>query len=278
MANTCRSLSGIGSIRQDAVFFELFDRQLLVAAEGHGAGHNKPIRAEVGPLEAERLLPPQAAVQAQRHKRAGARLGHGLHERVALGGGQVLFASGLGVRRDLDLVAGVAQQQAVVDGRGEDLPHGQQDLILQALGHPGHLRHDTADVHRPHVAQLHAAQHLADVVVVRVAVHLHRGVAQVGLVGLQPDFCPLADGRAVAVFDARLHAVTLAQQRKRGVPLGRDGDIALQVFFGRDRLPAGNAADKGDGCHLGERLKAGRDDVGLWLAEQIINGGSEKSG
>ncbi len=110
----------------------------------------------------------------------------------------MLFLLRARVGRRFDAVCGIAQDKAVQLGGFKHLPHGQQDLVLEALRPVGYAGHHGPDMYGLDLPQLHAAQRGHDMVVVAGAVHFDGSRPQVLLVGGEPDFCPLAHKGAVA--------------------------------------------------------------------------------
>jgi hypothetical protein len=102
------------------------------------------------------------------------------------------------VAGDLHALGGVGGDKAILPGRGENLAHGDEHLVLQALGIVCDAGHHAADVYRAHGAQLHRADNGHYVIVVGVAVHSNGGGAQIGLIGGEPDFGPFANGCSIA--------------------------------------------------------------------------------
>lgn len=107
------------------------------------------------------------------------------------------------VGRNADAVGGVVADQVVCLGRLHDLPHRDQHLVLQGFRLLRDFRHNSPDMYRPHLLQLHASNVLHDVQIVGIPVHFGGGGPQPLLVGAQPDFCPLAHQGVVPHFQPR---------------------------------------------------------------------------
>ena len=67
------------------------------------------------------------------------------------------------------------------------------------------------------------------------------------------------NGYDIAVFDFRLHAVALAQQRKVGMPLAGDLIVGLEILLREDGCAAGNLPHTRDAVPLRQRLEARRN-------------------
>lgn len=114
---------------------------------------------------------------------------------------------------------GVAQDEIVQPGCFKQLPHGQQDLVLQADGFPGHTGHDPADVDGAYFLQLHRAQFRHDVLIVGAAVHTNGAGPEVCFVALQPHFRPFSHQRVV--IDLQSGLILDAQRILCGVQFGQ---------------------------------------------------------
>ena len=77
---------------------QLLDGVGLVGQEGDRPADRQGAALDVGPLEAQRLLPAEAAVQAQGAEGPGPGVRDGLHQLAGLFGGEPFLFLGLGVR------------------------------------------------------------------------------------------------------------------------------------------------------------------------------------
>ena len=66
-------------------------------------------------------------------------------------------------------------------------------------------------------------------------------------------------GDNIAVLNFRLHAITLAEQCKIGVPIAGDFIVSVYVLLCRDRLAASDLADARHAVTLGQGLEPGGD-------------------
>ena len=219
------TLQGAGN-RNDAVGglgFQLIGGELLVGAEGHGPGNDELPDADVRPFQAEGFLLAQAAVKAETAENAGAWFGDGAHQGGGLLVGEVfLFAGGV-VFGDLHALGGVGGDQLVLPGRLEQLAGRDQDFVLRAFRKIGNTGKHPADMYGANVAQLHAADHGHDVLVVGVSVHPYCGVTQRHFVAFKTGLGPLAHKGVVAYFQA---GFILGQEGAGG---GVDGGRGLTV-------------------------------------------------
>lgn len=192
--------AGDGNDAVGGLGFQLVGGELLVGAEGHGPGDDELPNADVRPFQAECFLLAQAAVEAEAAENAGAGLGDGAHQGGGFLVGEVfLFVWGV-VLGDLHALGGVGWDQLVLPGRLEQLAGCDQDFVLRAFRQIGDTGEHPADMHGADVAQLHAADHGHDVLIVGVAVHPYCGVAQRHFVAVKPGFGPLTHKGVITYF------------------------------------------------------------------------------
>lgn len=194
--------AGDGNDAVGGLGFQLVGGKLLVGAEGHGPGDDELPNADVRPFQAECFLLAQAAVEAEAAENAGAGLSDGAHQGGGFLVGEVFLLVGGVVFGNLHALGWVGGHQLILPGRLEQLAGRDQDFVLRAFRQIGDTGKHPADMYGADVAQLHTADHGHDVLVVGVAVHPDRGVAQRHFVAFKPGLGPLAHKRVVAYFQA----------------------------------------------------------------------------
>ncbi len=99
--------------------------------------------------------------------------------------------------RGLDAPSWVGEYQTVLPGRGEQLAHGEQDLVLHGVRELSNFLHYPLDMHRAHVPEPLSGQVRQDVYIVGVFVHGLGISPEAALVCSKPRLGPLVHGGGV---------------------------------------------------------------------------------
>ena len=137
--------------------------------DGEGVDGLLFVEIQIGPAEAEGLLPSEAREEAEADEGLGVQSGHRGEQARLLVPGEGLFLR-RGLPRRLQAGCGVLLQEAVPEGGRADPAQGGDDLLLGGLREARSRGHDLAHVGVGQGRELPVPDHRADVVIDGVSV------------------------------------------------------------------------------------------------------------